>query len=141
MPNHYVTTCKELPMNKLLFALIAGALGAAAPAALAQYNTDKAKQSAVEQSTQSAVDPNGGRATAAQDAKNTKASKKKAKPTKTQKEADLKAMEGTVDSSGSRATAKQDAKNTKASKDVSKQTVKMSSPSVEKELQKAATDK
>ena len=69
------------------------------------------------------------------------ASKKKAKPTKAQKEADLKAMEGKVDANGGRATAKQDAKNTAASKDMSKQNAKMGSPGMEKEMQKAATDK
>lgn len=128
-------------MNRLLITLIAGALGTAAPVAMAQYNTDKAKQNEVQQATQGAVDTSGGRATAAQDAKDTAASKKKAKPTKAQKEADLKAMEGTVDSSGGRATAKQDAKNTAISKDMSKQNVKMGSPGMEKEMQKAATDK
>ena len=128
-------------MNRLLIVMIAGALGAVAPVAFAQYNTDKAKQKEVEQTTQGAVDASGSRATAAQDAKDTAASKKTAKPTKAQKEADLKAMEGKVDSSGSRATAKQDAKNTAVSKDMSKQNVKMGSPGMEKEMQKAATDK
>ena len=118
-----------------------GALGATAPGAFAQYNTDKAKQNEVQQTTQGAVDANGGRATAAQDAKDTAASKKKAKPTKAQKEADLKAMEGQVDANGGRATAAQDAKNTAVSKDMSKQNAKMSSPGMEKEMQKAATDK
>lgn len=128
-------------MNKLLIALVAGALCAASPAALAQTSTDKSKEAMVQQSTQGAVDTTGSRATAAQDAKDTAASKKKAKPTKTQREADLKAMEGQVDSSGGRATAKQDAKNTAVSKDMSKQTVKMGSPGMEKEMQKATTDK
>ena len=50
---------------------------------------------------------------------------------KTQREADLKSMEGKVDSSGGRATAKQDAKNTAVSKDTSKQSVKMGSPGME----------
>ncbi len=128
-------------MNKLLIGLIAGAMGTAGSVALAQTGQDKAKESMVQQSTQGAVDATGSRATAAQDAKDTAASKKKAKPTKGQREADLKAMEGTVDSSGGRATAKQDAKNTAVSKDMSKQSVKMSSPGMEKEMQKAATDK
>ncbi len=128
-------------MNNVMIAVMAGALCAAGSAVLAQTSTDKAKESMVQQSTQGAVDTTGSRATAAQDAKDTAVSKKKAKPTKTQREADLKAMEGKVDSSGGRATAKQDAKNTAVSKDMSKQTVKMGSPGMEKEMQKAATDK
>ena len=69
-------------MNKLMGAVISGALCAAGPAVLAQTSTDKAKESMVQQSTQGAVDTTGSRATAAQDAKDTAVSKKKAKPTK-----------------------------------------------------------
>jgi len=36
-------------MNKLLIALVAGALGATGPAALAQTSTDKAKEGMVQQ--------------------------------------------------------------------------------------------
>jgi hypothetical protein len=83
------------------------------------------------------VDTTGATATAKQQAKNTTASKKLAKPTKEQRAADTKAS-AVYPQSGT-TTAAQAQKNTAISKETPKQTVKLGTPGAEKAMEKAAT--
>ena len=109
-------------MSKVLIALIAGFFGTLAVAqTAAPAPTAKERQQDVQSTTQSQVDTSGSRAMAKEDAKNTAASKKKAKPTTAQRQSAAKGTASEVDTSGSRAMAKEDAKNTAASKAASPQ--------------------
>ena len=90
----------------------------------------------VQSTTQAGVDTTGARATAKQQAQNTAASKKVAKPTKEQRAADTKAS--AVYSQSGTATAAQAKSNTAVSKEMPKQTVNMGTPGAEKAMEKAA---
>jgi hypothetical protein len=142
-------------MNKLLVALIAGGFAAvaaaqtpapaaapatpAAPATKKEMNAEKAK--AVGAVTEKESDTSGTRAMAAEQKANTAASKKIAKPTAAQKQADSKAATtaGGMSSTGGPETAAQAKKNTAASKEVAKEKVNLGTPAAEKEMAKKAT--
>jgi hypothetical protein len=97
----------------------------------------KARQQLVQSTTQAAVDTNGARATAAQEAQNVAVSREIPKPTLAERRADV--IAGAVYPQAGPSAAALAQKNAALSKQVAKSTVNLGTPAAEQWLEQEAT--
>ena len=127
-------------MNKslalLAVTLVTSSLSTANAASFSSADM-KARQQVVENTTQSAVDTSGARATAVQDAQNVALSRQVANPTGTDRLADV--VGSAVYGQSGPAMATLSASNTALSKPLPPQTMNLGTPAAEKWMEEAAT--
>ena len=131
-------------MNRLLIALIVGALASVAVAQTADPKmTSKQRQDTVKATTGAASNSATGATTAKQQDANVKASKDTAKMTSAEKNKAIRdantKMVNPDNSSGTAATANMQKDTTTASKATAKQRPNINTPEAQKAMQKAAT--